>query len=245
MPSLSIDHPNSHHPGGTSSPNRHHHRLNRARRPHFLRIQSPPKSVSPLILFHHNDPSKLLLTPEIVHSQQNQASPWKGINPPPQTAQPSTTEKYFSSSQRTDSLLSVPKISLDSYHSNSGSGTTGSLHLSNSQQNFLQRLHYEKQQQQQSQLHHQSLPSKNSKLSRNVDFFTTNSTKFQSFPEEISLMRMDEGFGPFNPEVSLNVKSTIFQCILSSPLPRNFFQNSNVKLLLHAADFVLSQNIPR
>uniref|UniRef100_A0AC34G480 BTB domain-containing protein n=1 Tax=Panagrolaimus sp. ES5 TaxID=591445 RepID=A0AC34G480_9BILA len=246
MPSLSIDHPQHRTPtsplppphGNTTT----HHRLNRYRRPHHLRLTSPPKS--PLIfstttpsiatnhLQHHHshhplhhqqhqnyhplaDP-KLLLTPELVYSQQKQASPWKGFIPTSSSTAttpaiiPTTAGFSISSQHRADSLMSNPKISYDNYGLASGlfsnnDSVAGAIPFTFSQQNLLQRLHQEKQLQQTQQAqqsHRQNLQSKNflsSSQSRNDEAVLLSATQF--YPEEISLMKMDEDFAIFNTEI--------------------------------------------
>uniref|UniRef100_A0AC35GVD6 BTB domain-containing protein n=1 Tax=Panagrolaimus sp. PS1159 TaxID=55785 RepID=A0AC35GVD6_9BILA len=255
MPSLSIDSPQHRSPTsplppitphGNISP--HPHRLNRYRRPHHLRLSSPPKS--PLLFsisstsnnpsyhplqqhhqhHHHqhqhhnhhqiNDPKQQLLTPEIVYSQQNQSSPWKGIFPPSTAA---TTPAIIpttaaGSLQRADSIMSNSKVSYfdtsSSHHGHtsttsiasngsSGIGGSGTLPFSFSQQNLLQRLHQEKLLQQQQQQQTQKNLQNNKKLlfsqSRNDEAAILSAAQF--YPEEISLMKMDEDFAQFNTEI--------------------------------------------
>uniref|UniRef100_A0A914Y0Z6 BTB domain-containing protein n=2 Tax=Panagrolaimus superbus TaxID=310955 RepID=A0A914Y0Z6_9BILA len=247
MPSLSIDHPQHRTPISPLPPPPHgnHHRLNRYRRPHHLRLTSPPKS--PLTFsatsssstttnhshLHHHHPlhhqqqqnyhpladPNFLLTPEIVYSQQKQASPWKGFIPTSSTATtpaiiPTTLGFSISSHQhRTDSLMSNPKVSYDNYgHTSSTNGISnnysvaGAIPFTFSQQNLLQRLHQEKQLQQTQQAqshnnnHRQSLQNKAflSSQFRN-DEALLSTTQF--YPEEISLMKMDDDFAIFNTEI--------------------------------------------
>uniref|UniRef100_A0A914QTD5 Uncharacterized protein n=1 Tax=Panagrolaimus davidi TaxID=227884 RepID=A0A914QTD5_9BILA len=244
MPSLSIDHPQHRSPTsplpphGNISP--HPHRLNRYRRPHHLRLSSPPKSpllfsisstsnnpsYHPLQHHHHHqhhnhhqiisDPKQQLLTPEIVYSQQNQSSPWKGIFPPSTAA---TTPAIIpttaaGSLQRADSIMSNSKVSYfdtSSHHGHtsttsiasngsSGIGGSGTLPFSFSQQNLLQRLHQEKLlQQQQTQKNLQNNKKLLFSQSRNDEAAVLSAAQF--YPEEISLMKMDEDFAQFNTEI--------------------------------------------